>query len=113
VGDGVGAGGAGGGGGGGAMGEHEADGGDPEVHDGVRLPPHPAQPAALRAVPAQGAPHPLRAPRARARVAALRPLQQARHPQGPPPRSMPPTLPPCLCLCLPELIWLVFTQYVF
>jgi hypothetical protein len=26
---------------------------------------------------------------------------------------MPPTLPPCLCLCLPELIWLVFTQYVF
>ena len=70
------------------MGEHEADGGQPALHDGVRLQPHPAQPAPLRAVPAKGAPHPHRAPRARARLAALRALQQARHPQGP---SMHPT----------------------
>ena len=77
------------------MGEHEADGGEPALHDGVRVAPHGAEPAALRAVPAEGAPNPDRTPRARARVPPLRPLPQARHPQG----SNLPRAPLYLSVC--------------
>jgi hypothetical protein len=80
--DGVGAGGAGGGGGGGALGRDAPDRGQLALHDGVRGAPHGADPPARRTVPAQGAPHPHRATGARPRLAPLRPLHQARHPQG-------------------------------
>lgn len=39
------------------LGMHEADRGQPQVHDGVRLQAHRPQPAHIRSVPPQGTPY--------------------------------------------------------
>jgi hypothetical protein len=62
-------------------------------------PPPPPPPPPRRAVPAQGAPHPHRSQGARPRLAALRPLHQARHPQG------GISSLPRLCLWSHGLVW--------
>lgn len=42
--------------GGAALGSHEAERGEPAVHDGVRCSPHREEPPPFRSVPPQGAP---------------------------------------------------------
>jgi hypothetical protein len=78
----------------------------PTLHDGVRGAAHRADPPPRRAVPAQGASHPHRAQGARPRLAAVRTLHQARHPQGRQSASLPHPPP---TLEIPGLIWAAVT----